>query len=426
MSRKTSLLKASSLLFTGGMLSNVCNYLFHVFMGRMLSVEDYGILNSLVSLYMITSVPSVTITLVMAKYCSEFMTCRELDNISGIFYVFLKTIFLYVGMGYVLFLFISPYISNYLNIPSIIPVVIIGTGLFFAFFAPVNNGVLQGLQRFTFLSVSMAAVSLFKLFSAVVLVYMGFKVNGALAALALASFFVFLLTAYYLRRGGYVVPLSRTSRLKLKADNGIIKYSLPILFSSLLFAVLTQVDMLLVKHYFPAQQAGIYASAAVFGRTVLCLPSVIVIALFPLVSELHCLNKDTFEILKKGLLYTGLIAGGGVLLFWSKSELLLRVMFGERFVSAAPLLGVFGLAMFPLALLSIVINFNLARHQTKFLYSILGGVVLQVVLIHFYHNSLEQVLWIMAGIGGVLFVCNFIMILCEKAPVIRVMRTVEE
>jgi O-antigen/teichoic acid export membrane protein len=202
--------------------------------------------------------------------------------------------------------------------------------------------------------------------------------------------------------------------LKIKDKGEIIKYSLPVLGVTIIFSILTQADMVLVKHYFLAQQAGLYASAAVLGRAILYLPAAIIIALFPMVTELHSLNKDASHILKKGLVYTALLAGGGVLLFWIMPEFLLGFLFGQRYLAAAPLLGIFGLAMFPMAMLGILISFNLARNQVKLIYPLLVGAIIQITLIHFYHQTLNQVLWIIVGMGTLLFITNLGMILRDK------------
>jgi len=116
---------------------------------------------------------------------------------------------------------------------------------------------------------------------------------------------------------------------------------------------------------------------------------------------------------------TILVTGGAVMLFWIMPDFLLGFLFGQRYMAAAPLLGIFGLAMFPLAMLGLLINFNLARHQVKFIYPLLAGAIIQIVLIYFYHRTLNQVLWIIVGMGALLFITNLGMILHEKNSVVQ-------
>lgn len=46
----------------------------------------------------------------------------------------------------------------------------------------------------------------------------------------------------------------------------VIKYIIPSFLAVLCFTVMTNIDMILVKHYFSGYEAGIYATSAMFGK----------------------------------------------------------------------------------------------------------------------------------------------------------------
>ncbi|HDI00117.1 MAG TPA: hypothetical protein ENF74_03885, partial [Firmicutes bacterium] len=65
------LVRGSVLLFGGIVVGNLGHYLFQMYMSRNLRVEDFGALNSLLSLLALISIPSGTILLVTARQVAE-------------------------------------------------------------------------------------------------------------------------------------------------------------------------------------------------------------------------------------------------------------------------------------------------------------------------------------------------------------------
>ena len=63
--------KSSLLLFVLMMLANACNYLFQIFTGHLLSVEEYAVENTLLSLYGILGIPNTIIALISAHYLAK-------------------------------------------------------------------------------------------------------------------------------------------------------------------------------------------------------------------------------------------------------------------------------------------------------------------------------------------------------------------
>jgi len=66
------------------MVANVGNYVFHVFMSRSLGPADYGILASLLSVFLIVSVPVGAIQTSINKYTSNFTAQGQYEKIIGL------------------------------------------------------------------------------------------------------------------------------------------------------------------------------------------------------------------------------------------------------------------------------------------------------------------------------------------------------
>jgi O-antigen/teichoic acid export membrane protein len=162
--------------------------------------------------------------------------------------------------------------------------------------------------------------------------------------------------------------------------------------ANLAFALMTQFDLVLVKHLFPPETVGTYAVAAILGRAVMYLPSGLVLALFPLVAENHVLNRNLTAVLWKALVYTLLLCGCGTLVYWLFPHFVLRVLFDGKYLEAAPLLAYYGIVMLPLALLMITMNFHIARGHNGVWVVITVGVTLEMISILLWHENLRQIL----------------------------------
>ena len=417
LSLKDNLLKGSAILFVSSMVGNIANYLFQFFMSRHLSIEDFGTMNSLLSLMVITAVPAMAILLLSTKYVSMFKANKELEKIRVFQKKILVNLAKYGFIALVFMLFITPLTANYLHITSLLPVIILVLLIFFSFLAPVNFGIAQGLQLFFPMGVWGSLCACLKLLLGIILVLAGLNLNGAMTAIFFSVIALFIMPFYYFRK------LPRTDVILDDLGIGIKKIvtdSMPVVLSTLCIMILTNMDLILVKHYFAAEDAGIYASVSVLGRTIFYLPGVIAMAMFPIVSESHALENNTHHLLVKSILITMLIAGPGLILFFLFPKQLLSMLFGNTFGQGAFLLRFFSVAMFFMALNNIFANFCLAIEKRFFIIVLLSGCIAEFLLIHFFHQSLIVVIYIITALSFlvcIVLICHTFVIMAEKKAV---------
>lgn len=412
--------RQATFIFIATTLTNIGAYLFHIYMGRHLSPTDYGILYALFALLMIVSVPAMTVQTVITKYASHFKAHNQYGKIRFLFFHSLKKLSLYGGMGFLIFLVFSGHIARFQQIPSRIPVVIVGFILLFSIVTPAAGGIVQGLQKFSYLGWSMILSTFLRLISAIILVIIGFGVNGALSASIIGILFGLFIIFLPLRS---LFQEKTNERVEFKE---IYRYSAPVILALLCFMILTNVDAVLVKHFFSPLEAGNYSAAAMVGRIILFLPVAMVIIMFPKASELYAQKKDSSLILKKSLLYVGLLAGGTTLVFFLFPRLPLFLLWGDRFQASTPLVGKFALAMTFFGLVNILFFYQLAMHRYRFLY--LAGIFtsLQIIAITLFHNTLSQVVWILVVNGALLFLINQFLVWLPKRVPLRTQKTTED
>lgn len=408
-----TLLKGGTILFFASMTGNLSNYIFQFFMSRQLSLEDYGAMNAVFSILAIIGIPATTVTFVVAKYISVFNTVGEIRKISSLYRASLMRMATFGLLCFSTFILFTGPITGYLKIYSGWPIIIIGGGIFFSFILTVNFGMLQGLKRFYCLGAGIGSTGVFKLVFGFIFILMGFGLNGAVGAVVFSALAVFIMTA---------IPLSRHfKRVEVTESHtrDIFFYSVPVLVSTVAITALTNMDLVFVKHIFSPDEAGLYAAVSVLGKTIFYLPSAFMLALFPMVTESHTLNNDTFKILDKGLLYTASISSAGVLAFALFPDLAMKTLFGESFVSVAPLLKFYGLAMMFMSITSILISFNLARGRTGFIYPLGVGCVALYILINVFHGSLATVIFMLMAVAVTLTAVNLWMVFQDRRAFYR-------
>lgn len=408
--KSDSLVKHAGIMLIATGLANVGEILFHIFIGRTFDPANFGIVVSLLSIGFIVSLPVTTIQTVIAKYVSQFKVNHEEMKIVSLFVHSLRKVVIYGLLGLAIFILASGYLGLFLRIPTRTPVIITGIALFLVLILPVAQGTLQGLQRFGCLATSIGLGGIIRFVSAFFLVYAGMGINGAMGGVVLGVFAAFL-PAF--------LPLKPLLRKQLSTHTGldsvdVYNYLWPVFLALLCFAILTSVDLILVKHFFEPLQAGYYSILSLVGRGFVSIAMAVSLAMFPQVSELHEQNKNPYLTLKKSLLICSLLFGLAILIFIIFPQFFIRAVFGKKYLAVSPLLRIFSIAVIPLALTNVLINYRLARRDVNFAYYLILGVIFYIAMLVLFHNSLLQVVVIVGITGSLVFALNIGFILLQN------------
>lgn len=370
------------------LLAGLFNYLYQISMGRMLTPVEYGTLLSFLSIFAIISLFSQAIQTSIAKFTSKFRVQEKLGGVNYLWRFSLKRLFLLGLALFLAFTLFTPLISSFLNIDNKWYCFLFATSLVLVFTVPVNCGVLQGLQRFLPLGFSTALLGFLKLSFGLLLVYIGFGVYGGLASLPLAILILFVVTLLFLR------DLAREDNKKVEVT-GLFSYTGLALLAIVSFGMLTNIDVVLAKHYLSPESAGNYSAISVLGRIALFAPMGVALAMFPKTSELFETGRGHRSVLLKAMILTVLLAGAVVIVYGLFPEFIVSFVFGGKYPLAIPYLFKYGLAMALFALSFLLMNYFLSLNQTKVCYSFLGAVLLQLGLIIFFHSNIAQIVNIM-------------------------------
>src|SRR5229473_1968064 len=382
---RARLLGGSMVMLISSAMVGGINLLYNILIARWLGAVQFGHAAAVYTLLMLLS----SVTLAFQLVCSKFVAQSEsLEAKAGV-YVSLHRRSWKVGavLG-VLLVLASSAVSSYLNLPTRTYIILLGVGT--ALYVPlgVRRGLLQGMYDFRRLAENFVVEVLVKLVGAILLLVLGWGVTGVIAAVT-ASLGVAYLMAY---------P-QRDLRVATKPD-------LPASFwegmqAAVFFVgqvIINNVDIVLVKHFFSAGEAGLYAAVALVGRVVYMLSWSVVSSMFPVSAGAGSDERGGRMVLTTTFLLVLLITTLFLFGLWLAPNALWKLLLGAGFpplggrspytsllLLYAGATGVYSLAV-------VLMTYEMSRRIVNVGWLQLGMSGAVVLGIYLFHTNLHQVI----------------------------------
>src|SRR6266581_582084 len=184
---KHPLVYGSGIVFFGNLFANFFNFLFNLFMSRSLSVPDYGILASVMSLIGFPALVGAAIIPVVVRFAGDYFATGNLPLLRG-FYIQMKKLLLAIGIAtFIIFLIFIPSISNFFHIENKFILFITDFIIFFVLIVVINMAFLQAKLAFTFQVLVNFVSAITKLMLGILFVFLGYSVAGAVFSVLVAS-----------------------------------------------------------------------------------------------------------------------------------------------------------------------------------------------------------------------------------------------
>lgn len=370
-------------------------------MGRLLGPVGYGELSSLLSIFYIFSVPLNVGVLVLVKFISGFKAKGVVGQAKTLFLKVTKlAALLSIGLLPVIVI-ISPFVTSYLQIKSPFMFILVYLIFIFSLLTVIMASVLQGYQKFVWVSILGAGAIILKLPLSIPAVQFG--VSGVLIATLVSCIIIYVLNFLPLRF------LFKTASLPMKlTKREAFRYAIPTLLVTLGMTSIYSTDMILVRHYFQALDAGIYASLAVLGKVIFYASSVLASVYYPVISERTVKGENTAKLIVIGLISVTAISCAITLIYFLFPKFIITMLFGSSYVGGAPLLGIFGVFLVLYSIGNMFTVTFLATGVTKIWVTPVICAIFQIIGISLFHQSIIQVIYIdiaisillVIGLGG--------------------------
>lgn len=389
------LFSGSVIMIIGSNSVNFLNLLYHFVVGRMLGPFSYGELAALISIIGLLGIIPASLSIVIIKYVSSAKDDKEITNLIS----WLKS---KIVKGSIVFFIIilvsSPIIASFLHINKIIYLILIAVSFLFGLQSLFYRSILQGLLKFKEMVLSILVENSAKLATSIFLIFLGFRVGGAVTAFVISAFLGWLITYFYLRF--HTIENPKTP-IYLKS---MVLFTIPVLIQSISTTSLFSSDLILVKHFFSSHDAGIYASLSTLGKIIFFGTGPISAVMFPLVAQRKTRGGNYKKIFVYSFFATAVLAATILAIYWFIPELAIKLLYGSAYLEASNLLILFGIFITLFTLSSLIINFGLSLGRTRVVFFPLVTAILQILAIWFYHQSLYQVIMISIVLSSLLLI----------------------
>lgn len=361
-------------------------------MGRMLSVADYGLLVSLSSLLILLGIFGTAFTNIFAKFSAKYKGTGDEQGAKALFSYGFRFLSIFVCGLVIIFLLLIPLFRAFLHVTNTSYLIYIIAAALFSLFLTLPQGFLQGRMQFVFLSLANLSQPVIKIIAAVVLLSLGLGIKAPLAAIVLSLFLpATILFLYFYRRLKKMQVSGSFDHTGFRKQ--FIHYSYTFFLSGVGIAILSNTDILFVRHFFPEVVSGQYAALSLMGKAIFYLVSPINFAFFPLIAYKRERQERLFGTV---ILALGIVLLASIVLsfiYFAFPHLVLRIFFpaaGYRVLSQY--LGLFSLYIMLFSLATLLNSFFLSVGRTQVYKISLIAALSQIVLILLFHNSLYQII----------------------------------
>ena len=402
LAQKTKTLQArivsgSVVLLSGSGLTTAINLVYNIVVARFLGPKGFGQATVVYTILTLISAVTLSFQIVSAKLVAQQDTP---EGKSAVYRAFHRGAW---GCGIFTSLMLLSFqgaIANYLNLPQAHLVALLAIGA--AFYIPLGTrrGYIQGTLGFRRLAINLVVEGAFRLGGSVLMILLGLGVEGVIAANAAA------VAAAYLVSGPRL-----TDRLPNPLRNS---YAFREIFQAMVFfsgqVLINNCDIVLVKHFFLAKEAGLYAAVAMVGRVIFAFSSSVVNSMFPLVAGTRNEDRRDLKVITTSLL---LVLGTGSLIALGLGIAPASVwtsLFGSGFEIAGKynlpyLLALYAVTTIVFSLSVVIVTFEMSYKiaNTSWMQLAFSGVV--ILAICRYHSSLLQVILLQLVLMSVLLIC---------------------
>ena len=411
---KNKFLSLSFIVSLAQILGGILGYVYQILMGRMLLPSEFALFSALMAFFMFLSAPISAMSLLITRKVSEHKGKEILTHSKSLFWFINKLLFFICAFIAAVFWINRSQFMEYLNLSDVVGFALFQIFLILSIFNAVNSAFFQGLQNFiciAFLGILTVAL---KILISAGLILAGLQLNGALLGIVSSLLFILII--------GVVILINQLPdadvRINFRLPISIFKQAYPVFVAAIATAAMTQLDMVLVNWYFPAEEASLYAAASVLGKAILYLPGGLIVILFPLVSESKARGENSFRIFRQAVVATIICCGTLSTLYFLFSDFIINIFFGHRYDGAGNILKWYGFAILPMTLVLIAEHYLIAKGKVLFAWLFLAVAPLQVLAIHFWHSQLLEVLLCMGIFGSLLALIGYLYMYIESKVVL--------
>jgi O-antigen/teichoic acid export membrane protein len=382
------------------MAQNLLGLAFTVAFARVLGKHGYGSLAALVAAFLILSIPGTALQVTVAREVSGALALGE-EARGGAIRGWMRQLLIVSACAAVLGLLLQAPIASIIGVNTkwaagaVLPTAALWLVLC------VERGALQGLRHYRMVGASLVGEAATRLIFGLILVAVGLDVAGAYLGTTMSIVSMSALLGVALHRELDAAPRGSKPPPGERLRDLIARAWVP-LVALALFALLQNVDVIVVKHRASDEAASAYAAAAVAAKVMIWVSVGVGMYLLPEATRRARVGQDAREVLLRTLGVIGVIAIPVLLIFVFGGHVLLDKAFGKDFALADKALPILGGAMTMLAVTYLAVQYLLALHRSAFIALMAVAAVLDPLLLVAVGTKLTSIALVLLGLQLVL------------------------
>lgn len=386
-------------------LANGLNYAFNLVMLRLLEPAAYGALGALLALILIGTVPGLAVQAVVARH-----TALRAGDRAAVAELWSRTLVAAAWLSAALGLLVAaaaPLLAAFLHLGSLGPALWLAANVLPLPLVSALQGMLQGVQRFGALAATLLLNAAVRLAVGVVLVLAGHGVGGALAASVAGSGLALLLPLALLRPVLLQAPAARRRGWRAAAGGAIGAETGAAALAFLGLLLLTNMDLLLARHYLPPRASGLYAAGSVIAKIAYWAPQFVATIVFPRLATGGAARR---RLLARAAAVVAGLGAALLLVVAAAPGLAVALPFGDGYRGVGPDLPLFAALGTALALAQLLLFSGIAAGDRR-VHRLLGATVaVEVALIAFGpHGSVTAIAGAALASVGALLVAGWLL-----------------
>ncbi len=388
----SSLLRHGALLVFANFLGALCNAAFHMVSGRLLDGPEYAALTAMLGVILAVGTPMTALQNTLAHFVALHLAAGRACCVRPFFARVLRPFLLLallVAAGGLLLR--GPLADCWQGVPpslAALTAVVLGlTLLMYPLY-----GLLQGLQAFTALAWTPQAWGSTRfLVGWLLLALVAPTAFCALSAQGLGVVLVLLFGGLAARR--HLAPPACPHPAAVPP--GFLRYWLSSALVIGSFACLMNLDVTLAAHYFGTAASATFAKAATIARTAVFLPQPVALALFPKVASDGTVPADAPRLLRRALLFAGLLIAGAAAVCCLFPILPWTILYGapdpSETAEAFASLRAMTLAFVPLAFTYLLLHYETAQRRFRASFALIPAAALYLLALALRHQTLLDI-----------------------------------
>ncbi|HKW19110.1 MAG TPA: oligosaccharide flippase family protein [Terriglobales bacterium] len=388
-------LSGSATMLLSSVLVSLINLIYNFAIAHALGADNFGHVSVVYTILMLLSCA----TLAFQLLCSKFVARSESQPERIAIYHLLHRRSWMVGLGVGLLLAVgSPAVSGYLNLPSPLLIQVLAIGIVFYIPLGTRRGFMQGTTDFAPLAVNYVLEVVVKLIATVILIWAGYGVPGVVGAMSASVIVAFFVA---IPRKHHVVDIPEA-----KLQSGMVEGVQALIFF-VGQVVIGNLHIVLVKHFFTATQAGVYAAVALIGRVAYMFSWSVVSSMFPFSAGIRSGERGGRAVLSTALLLSAGISTAFTLAAWLAPSEFWPLLLGKGFPigghhSYAFLVVLYTVATGIYSLSVVLMTYEISRKIGNVSWLQLGFSGAIVIGIYVFHNTLQDVIYVQLVLMAVL------------------------